>query len=178
MKIHKLARNEIVGGAVLAALSAILMFFTFPIIPGFTFLKLDVSDVVVVIAFLVYGMSTGVLVALCKILIHFLITGAGLAGLIGDLSSLLSTLAFTVPLAWLLNKGQKQIIAYILGILSLTIVLALANYWVLMPLYMKVLNFNIGMPLTKYVIIGVIPFNLVKGTINSFLIFLLSKRLR
>ncbi|UQS82772.1 ECF transporter S component [Bombilactobacillus folatiphilus] len=178
MERNKLARNKLIGGGILAALAALIMFIGIPIIPGFSFLKLDFSDVVVLLAFYLYGMSTGTLVALCKVLVHWLLTGMGLPGIIGDFSSLVSSLAFIIPIILLLQHHQKPLLAYTCGTLSLTIFLSLANYFILMPIYMAVLNFNIGMPIAKYVLYGVIPFNLVKGVILSILSILLTHRLK
>jgi len=43
---------------------------------------------------------------------------------------------------------------------------------------MKVLNFNINMPISRYVAIGVIPFNLIKGIVLSLISILIVKHLR
>lgn len=62
--------------------------------------------------------------------------------------------------------------------LCLTAVMSIANYFFVMPLYMKVLNFNINMPISRYVAIGVIPFNLIKGIVLSLISILIVKHLR
>lgn len=178
MERSKLAHNKVIGGALLTALATLVMYIEIPLIPGFSFLKMDVSDVVVLLAFGLYGISTGTLVAFCKVLLHWVLMGMNVASLIGDFSSLLSSLAFIIPIVLLLRNDHANWLAYGCGTLSLTIVLSLANYFILMPLYMTVLNFHIGMPVAKYVLFGVVPFNLVKGVINSILSILLTRRLK
>lgn len=178
MEIHKIAHNKLVGGAVLAALSALIMYVSIPIIPGFTFLKLDISDVIIVIAFFAYGYSTGLLTAFCKILLHWVLTGMNVTSLIGDFSAFLSTIAFVLPLVYFWKKDRYHLTALLMATLCLTVVMSIANYFFVMPLYMKVLNFNINMPISRYVAIGVIPFNLIKGIVLSLISILIVKHLR
>ncbi|MEO2873773.1 ECF transporter S component, partial [Lacticaseibacillus paracasei] len=60
-KVHRL-----VGIALLAAIGYVLMMFSFPIIPAFPFLKLDLSDLVVLLGGLLYGPAGGIGVAFIR----------------------------------------------------------------------------------------------------------------
>ncbi len=77
-KVHRL-----VGIALLAAIGYVLMMFSFPIIPAFPFLKLDLSDLVVLLGGLLYGPVGGIAVAFVRSLVHFALTGGGVVNLIG-----------------------------------------------------------------------------------------------
>ena len=83
-KVHRL-----VGIALLAAIGYVLMMFSFPIIPAFPFLKLDLSDLVVLLGGLLYGPVGGIAVAFVRSLVHFALTGGGVVNLIGDWPPLL-----------------------------------------------------------------------------------------
>ena len=55
------------------------------------------------------------------------------------------------------------------------------NYFVITPLYLMFLGLNanqmLGMPLTNYVLIGIVPFNLIKGFIVSAAFLVLHAKL-
>ncbi|NVY95754.1 ECF transporter S component [Lactobacillus sp. DCY120] len=178
MKFLKVASNRIVGGAVLAALATLVMLVAVPLLPGFTFLKLDLSDIVVLLAFFAYGPAVGVLVAFCKVLLAWLLTGLSLGGLVGNFAALISTLSFCGPIYWLWNKDRWHGQALVTGIISLTIMMALANYYFLLPVYMQVMGWQINMSLSHYLMWGVVPFNLIKGAINSSLFLILWQRIK
>ena len=62
--------------------------------------------------------------------------------------------------------------------LGMTVIMAAANYWVITPLYIKVLGMKITIPLVKMVLLGVVPFNLIKGIVIGGLTTLLVPKLR
>ncbi|MFK5261266.1 ECF transporter S component, partial [Lactiplantibacillus plantarum] len=78
---------RLVGIALLAAIGYVLMMFSFPIIPAFPFLKLDLSDLVVLLGGLLYGPVGGIAVAFVRSLVHFALTGGGVVNLIVSLGS-------------------------------------------------------------------------------------------
>lgn len=175
---EKLTHNKPVSGAIFVAMSVLLMFIQFPIIPIFPFLKMDFSDVIVLIAFFTLGMPMGILVTTCKVFLHWILMGMQVTGLIGDVASWVSTLAFIIPIYLLYCHKKKWLICFVTGIISLAVIMSLANYFAVMPLYMKVVNLQIGMPLGKYVAMGVLPFNLIKGILNSVVFYLIFRRLK
>ena len=88
------------------------------------------------------------------------------------------------------RKRIFAVYALIIGVLSMTLVAGVCNYFVLIPLYAKVLgipmeqivllsskiNHSIS-NLATLVIYGVVPFNLLKGIVLAVLIILLYKKL-
>ncbi|MBB1164338.1 ECF transporter S component [Lacticaseibacillus rhamnosus] len=174
-KVHRL-----VGIALLAAIGYVLMMFSFPIIPAFPFLKLDLSDLVVLLGGLLYGPVGGIAVAFVRSLVHFALTGGGVVNLIGDLAAFIASVGFLLPVVYTIrgkHRIWRQIEGLVLGTLSLTVVMSVLNWLVITPMYMAVFNFNLGMSLTKYVLIGVVPFNLIKGVVISVAFFAIAKAL-
>lgn len=166
--MHSSRLHKMVGVAVLAAIGFVLMNFAIPIIPAFPFLTLDLSDLVILLAALLYGVSGGVEVALIRSLLHFVITGASVVTLIGDTAAFLASLAFMLPLALLVKNHynwQRALSGIVIGTLALTVVMSLLNYFVLMPMYVSALGFKLNVSLGTYVLAGVVPFNLIKGVV-------------
>lgn len=166
--------QKLVGVSVLAAASLIISFFSFPLIPAVPFLKMDFGDIPILLGMFAYGPGWGILVAFLRSFLHYLFT-AGEGGIpIGDFAAFISSASLTLPIFFTLNKwgSQKlaQIGASVSGALSLTVVLSALNYFVLVPLYQAVMNFDVG-PMRDYLVGAVIPFNMAKGFIVSLVFF-------
>ena len=169
--------HDIVGVSIFAALGTILMFFEFPVLLWLPFLKVDLSDVVAVIGTFAFGPVGGILIALLKSMVHLLVTGTGLAGLIGDGAAFVGSVALLLPFAHFWKK-DKKIMAVIAGTLSLTVIMSLLNYFVVMPLYMNVVGMQLNMSLSKYVATGVVPFNIIKALIISAAVIIIYPRIK
>ena len=173
--------KKLVGVSMLAAVAFILMFFAFPIIPGVTFLKIDFSDIPVLLGMFLYGPVAGIAVAVIRTILHYVQTGGDAGYPIGDTASLIASLAYCLPIYYLMrNKAENTknlLLANTLGTVSLTVILSVLNAYVLIPLYFAVLHFSVG-PIQKYVFYGVVPFNLIKGIIVSTVFVALYKKLK
>lgn len=166
--------QKLVGVSVLAAASLIISFFSFPLIPAVPFLKMDFGDIPILLGMFAYGPGWGILIAFLRSFLHYLFT-AGEGGIpIGDFAAFISSVSLTLPIFFTLNKwgSQKlsQIGASLSGALSLTAVLSVLNYFVLIPIYQAVMNFDVG-PIRDYLVGAVIPFNMAKGFIVSLVFF-------
>ena len=174
--------------ALLGAISSILLFLNFalPIFPSF--IKMDVSDAPALIASFALGPQYGAFVELVKNLINLTHTTTG--G-IGELANFTIGCAYVLPagLIYRRNKTLRTAVrAIALGVVSMTVVAALMNYFVLIPLYSKLMPLEtiISMyqainpyadTLGKVVLMSIVPFNILKGTITGILTFALYKRL-
>ncbi|WP_304652066.1 ECF transporter S component [uncultured Ligilactobacillus sp.] len=167
--------------ACLAAISYLLMFLSFVVVPIVPFMKLDFSDIPILLAFFILGPLGGIQVAFLRSLLYFLIAGPSLPQLIGVSLSLVATLAFCLPLYYLLkNKSLiwQSVIGAVLGAtLSLTVVLSLLNWLVTIPLYMNLLGMKLSLPLGQLILFGVVPFNLIKGIVIGTAFILVYKKL-
>lgn len=194
--------------AMIGAIAFVVMKFEFPIMPGVSFLKMDFSDVIVVITTFIFGISGGVAVAAIKCLLYLIFAGFALPSLVGELAAFLASMAFALPFYFLAGsvkeEDRKSLKGYLLpalglllGVLSLTVVMALTNQFLLTPVYAytsvpqaagmhmsyaQLLTFTeqtylgkmLHIPSMSSYIMGIIvPFNLIKGAINSVVVYIL-----
>lgn len=173
--------HQLVGVAALAGLGVIMMGFEIPIMPAFPFLKLDPSDLTILLGVLIFGVSGGIEVAVIRSFLHFIITGASVVNLIGDSAALLASIAFMLPLALIVRRGytaRRAAAGLAVGTVMLTLVMSVLNYFVLMPMYAAAFGMTLPVSLMRYVLIGVVPFNLIKGTAISTLFLVLARTLQ
>ena len=169
--------------AMLAALSAVLMFFEFPL--GFiapSFYEFDFSEVPVLVGTFSMGPIAGVVIEFVKILVKFLIKGTSTGG-VGELANFLIGCSFILP-AGFIYKYKKTRVGAIVGMLTGTVAMAAIG----VPLYSSF------MPLTEIIKMGqaifpaidgtftfclycVGPFNIIKGLIISVVVFIIYKPL-
>ena len=177
--------------AILAAMATILMLIEIPL--GFApdFYKLDFSEVPVLIGAFALGPIAGILIEAIKILLNFLINGTITFG-IGELANFLIGLALVVPASLLYIKHRTRKYAMIglgIGILSMTVLGGLLNAFVLLPIYASVFGMTVDglvaigtalnpsiTSLTGFILLAVVPFNLIKGFLVSFIVVLVYKR--
>ena len=178
--------------AMLVAVATPLMMFDFPIpiFPGFY--QFDLSYFPVVISTFSMGPVAGFITAVLKNLISFLIAGTftDSAG-IGALADTLIGLSFILPAGLIYRKmhTKKGAIASLSIALAVVSVFSCAfNYWFLIPTYSKFFGLDavLGMAQSacKYVtdvkgiiVLGTLPFNLLKWLVISILTILTYKPL-
>lgn len=167
--------QKMIAVAMFAAMAVVLQYMAFPVIPAFSFMKVDFSDIPVMLSMFLFGPGAGILTAFLRSALHLLTTGLEPTNMVGDVASFLATSLFTLPMFYFFNKGtssrKNKILGVVTGIFALTVFMSLANYFVITPLYLSFYGVTatqfLGTSLGQYVAIGVIPFNLVKGIIVS-----------
>ena len=178
----------------LGAVSAVLMLLSFPVpflVPPFV--KMDFSELPVLIGAFAMGPVAGVFIELIKNLLNLVLNGSTTGG-IGELSNFVIGCAFVVPagLIYRRNKTKKSaLIGMGCGTVFMAALGCLSNAFVMFPLYSTVM----GIPMEQFVAMGtainsavdnlftfiilcMAPFNLMKGIVISLITFLLYKRLR
>ena len=178
--------------AMLAAVAAVLMLFEFPVPFAPPFYELDFSEVPVLLGAFALGPAAGATIELVKILLNFVVNGTDTGG-IGEFANFLIGCSFIVP-AGIIYKRHKSfktaILGLIVGTLSLAIVGAFLNYYLLLPVYSKIYGAPIQAfvdmanainpaitDLKTFVMYAVIPFNLFKGIVVSSMVILIYKKL-
>lgn len=177
-KIH-----QMVGVSCLSALAFILMMFEFPILPVAPYLKMDFSDLPVLIGGFIYGPVAGVMIAVLKCLIHALTRGFSAGELVGILGNFLSSMSLLLPFYWVWKHKEwsfkRQLwLGSLLSTITLVVVMALLNWWVLTPLYMALWNWKSTLPIPELIAVAVVPFNLIKGVLVSLVFSLVAVRLK
>ncbi len=176
--------------AVMSAVAMVLQFIevSIPIMPSF--IKLDFSDIPELVITFAYGPLAGALVCLLKNIIHLPLSGSAF---IGELSNFLLGCCFVIPAGLIYKKHKTKKTAFIasaLGALIMGICSIPINYFLIYPLYIKVLGlpyeaiigmYQVLLPaadnLLKALLIFNLPFTVVKGLIDAAVTFLIYKRL-
>ncbi len=187
----KLTTKNLVKISVLGAIGMVLMFFDLSVwfAPGF--LKLDVSDLPALLGAFAMGPMAGVIIQFLKNILSLLIEGTATGG-VGELSNFFvgSVFCYTAGCIYYRNKTFKNAILGLgLGVITMTIAASLSNYFIVFPLYSKVMIpmdkiVEMGSKVNRHVVdfkslilYSVVPFNLLKGTVTSAVTLLLYKKL-
>ncbi|MCT4605074.1 MAG: ECF transporter S component [Marinisporobacter sp.] len=181
--------NGLTKVAILSVVAYLIMFIELPIffLPGF--LKIDFSDLPALIGGLALGPAAGVMIELIKNILHF-VTKTTTGG-VGEFANFLVGIALIIPASISYQKYRTQrgaMTGIIIGIVSMGIVGALANYYMLLPFYAKVMpleqiiSFSAVanaaiVDMKTLVLYGVIPFNLIKGMMVAILTGFLYKKI-
>lgn len=169
--------------AIMAALSAVLMFveFSIPIMPAF--IKLDISDLPALITSYAFGPVCGVAVCLVKNLIHLFATNT--FG-VGELSNFIhgAVFVFVAGMFYKYHHNRKfAFIGAIAGDFAMAAMSFFINYFFVYPIYIKLMlpeEQIIGMysailpsvdSLWKAILIFNVPFTFVKGLISVAITF-------
>ena len=177
--------QKMVSIAMLAAIGTVLQFVAFPIMPAFSFLKIDFSDIPILLGMFLYGPLAGVITAFVRSLLHLFLTGLAPQNMVGDFASFLASSIFTLPIFYFFGKKKNirtnRIVGLVSGILALTIFMSIANYFVITPIYLQLYGVTtqqfLGTSLASYVAIGIAPFNLIKGLLVSGVFLVLHAKL-
>ncbi|MBQ1234768.1 MAG: ECF transporter S component [Oscillospiraceae bacterium] len=187
--MKKMKTRTLVFLALMAAVATILMYFEMPLPFMPPFLKLDLSSLPVVLTSFIMGPVQSLFVVLVKDLVHLISTQTG--G-VGELADFIMTAAFSLTAGGLYHGMKKThrgvVMGCVTGILAITVAALAANYFLLIPFYSKImpieaivaacnaLNSNIN-DISGYYWFGVLPFNLIKGTVVCLVTVFTYKRL-
>lgn len=165
----KIDVTKIVLIGVFCALSYIAMMFVK--IPVVLFLKYEPKDVIITICGLIYGPLSSFVVSVIVSFIEMISVSE--TGIIGFLMNVISTCTFSCTAALVYKKGKNiksAVAGLVVGTLVMTTAMILWNY-IITPLYMNVSRQQvIGLLVPAF-----LPFNLVKGSLNAALTYLLYK---
>lgn len=171
--VDKRTRKMVVIG-ILAAVAWIVSTFSFPLLYWAPFLKIDFSDIPILLGMYIYGPLPGVGVAAVRSLLSYVGSGGEAGFPIGDTTAFLATLSYTLPMYYLIKgrkpKMKRTILASSLATISLTITMSILNWGFIAPMYMRVMGFSVG-PMREYLTVSVVPFNILKGIFVSVVFF-------
>jgi len=170
MKNLKSTKNLAVMG-VLAAISIILITVVhFPIIPSAPFLEYEPGDVPIYMIAFLFGPLSGFIVT---IVVSFIqgITVSASSGIIGIIMHIFATGSFVLIAGNIYNMKKSRLqlaIALIAGIIVMVVTMSLWNI-IFTPIFMGVPRSAV----MEMLVPAIIPFNLFKAGVNSFITFLL-----
>ena len=174
--------------AMLAAMSSVLMFFSFsvPFMPSF--IKMDFSELPALIASFAIGPLSGAAVCLVKNLVNLFFTTTG--G-IGELSNFLLGVFFVVP-AGIIYKIKKErlgaFIGSIVGAAAMAGLSVASNYFIVYPIYTKFMPLEAIIEAYQAIFSGVtslldcliifnMPYTFLKGLCSVAITFLIYKHI-
>ncbi len=191
----KFNTRQLITIAILASMAGVLMFPIFeiqlPFLPPFY--KLDFSEIPVLIgAFAIHPLA-GVIIEVIKILIALIIKGGSITMGVGEFANLLIGIAYVVPASYIYHKHKTRknaIIGLCVGTLSIAVIGAILNAFVLLPVYAYFFGMDMSVliamgtavnggitNLFTFVIFATVPFNLIKGVLVSLIVIVIYKRI-
>lgn len=192
-KTGLLSVKNVVLIGMFGALAAVVMMIEFPlpmIVPAFY--ELDLSEVPALVGTFAIGPAAGVMIEAVKILMKLLLKPTSTA-YVGELANFCIGCTYLLPagLLYMRNKSRKSALT---GMVAGTIVMAaagcLVNAYILLPFYSRFygmpLETLIGMgtainsaidSVLTFVVIAVVPFNIIKGILVSAVTLMIYKRI-
>jgi riboflavin transporter FmnP len=192
----RISTKELVIISLLSGLSYVLMLIHLPF-KYLGFLEMEFSDIPAAFAALQYGPLAGVFVELVKNLIKA--ATATTTGWVGELANFIISAAYIVPVGILykIKKLEKRktgrwyiIMTFAAGTVTMAIAGILLNYYVTVPLFAKLFggmdtvvgaasgHMSAIKDLKTLVLIGITPFNILKGAAISVISYYTYKYLR
>lgn len=185
------ARRVAVVG-LFSAISAVLMLFELPLWFAPSFYELDFSEIPVMICAFSMGPVAGVTAELCKVLLKLVLKGTTTA-FVGDFANFVvgCTLVLPASIIYYINKSKRMAITGLaVGTVMMAAFGSVFNALYLLPKFSTLFGMPeeaiIGMGaaingrITSFwtlALYAVVPFNIVKGTIDSIVTILLYKHI-
>lgn len=175
--------SKLVKISILAAIGYILMFIAIPIPALFPdFLKIDISDLPVLLGGMALGPIAGIWIAFLKNLLQ-LVTGFSTTGGVGELANFIIGGSFVWIVSFIYSNKKNikgVIIGLLLGIITMTIVGCIANYVLILPFYSTIMPIdqviNMGSKINPlitnkitFILWIIAPFNLIKSSLISLI---------
>ena len=188
-KANRFSLRILTVTAVLSAIAFVLAFLEFPVPLSPPFARMDLSDLPALIGAFAFGPFVGVLIEMVKNVLQ--LTTTATEG-VGELANFLMGTAFvlTAGMIYQRHKTKKTaLLACLTGSFVMGIAAALANYYILLPLFEQfmpldqlIASFEAYIPFihSKWdvVLFNAFPFNLLKGLVISLITMLSYKKLR
>jgi riboflavin transporter FmnP len=173
--------RKLVVLSLLTGIALLMEYLNFPLPLFPTILKLDFSEVPALIGAFLFGPLSGVMIELLKNALHFLLYGSETGIPLGQIANFLAGSLFIVTTVTLSRriKGIKgMVIGTTVATILMTILLTVANYYVLFPLYSYLIHWTVtGAAKNALIFYGVLPFNLIKGILIAVIFIPLYQKL-
>lgn len=193
MNNKRLSTRKIVMIGMMSAVATIIYYLDFGI-PALlpSFIKLDFSNVISLLAGFAMGPLEGVIVCLVKNLVHFVIKGAATTYGIGEIFDFVTSAFFVLVSATIYRRNRTKkgaLIATLCGMLAFTAISLPLNYFIVYPIYIKAFGgeaailgaYKAIIPSVKNLFSALcifnLPFTFVKGLLCSIITVLVYKPL-
>lgn len=186
-----LSPRALVFIAVLGALSSLLMAFEFPLPFAPAYMKFEISDLPALFAGFFLGPVAGALTEVIKILLKLVLVGSSTA-FVGEGMNLMCALAYVMPatIFYHLHRTKRgALTALVTSSLVASVFAVLANQYLAIPMYVRLYKIPLAVilkmaaatnpfvhSLTDFLLLTILPFNLIKYTMVSFLTYMVYKK--
>ena len=188
-KTNLMSTKTISKIGLLSAIAYVLMFISVPLPIFPVFLKIDLSDIPAIFGGMSLGPVAGLIIVVIKNFLQALT--ASTTGGVGEFANIMIGGAYVLIICLFYKKWKTYktvIVGALLGIVAMTIMGCIMNYYVMLPLYANFMPMeeiiqagNIINPrvtdLYSFVIWMIAPFNILKGFIMTIAILPLFKKI-
>lgn len=180
MKNNSLKLRSFVTIAMLSSISFILMVLNFPL-PWFpAYLEIDFSDVPALIGTITMGPVAGILIELFKNFLDWIFKGAETGVPVGHIANFVTGLLFIFPVYYIYKKFTNikgLLIGLVVGTIIMSAGMSILNYLVFLPMYTYFLGWG-SFNMYETIVLGILPFNIVKGILLTFVAVLLFRTMK
>lgn len=174
--------KKMVTVGMLSGISYLLMWLSFPLPLLPPFLSVDFSDVPALLAAIIFGPVAGITVEAIKNILHYIVQGSMTGVPVGQLANFTAGVLFILPTYFIFNKIRTTKglgLGLVVGTVSMAVIMSVLNYYIFLPAFTYFLNVPSGSSaqMIEGIVKGILPFNIIKGLIVTFLFLLLYKKL-
>lgn len=189
---RRMKTKKLVLVAMLGAISAVLMLIEMSVPLVLPFIKMDFSELPIILGGFILGPGAGAGIIVIKILLNFVFNGSTTAG-VGEVANFVLSISYMLPSVLIYQRKKTRkwaALSMVIGTVTASIVSVFMNTYVMFPVYGAAFH----MPMEEIVAIGmavnpavhdlltlmlfsVFPFNLFKYGVVSVLTFFVYKRL-
>lgn len=189
---RKITTKQLVMIGMLGAISTILMLFEFPIPLTPTFVRMDFSELPIILGGFMMGPLAGFLIIVIKIGLNLILNGTTTMG-VGELANMIGSVTYMIPAVLVyrrLKTKKGAALALILGTIVTSVGAIFGNMYLIFPVYAKLYGMSMdaiiamGTATNPYVTdmftlmcFSLFPFNVVKYGVVSIITFAAYKRL-
>jgi riboflavin transporter FmnP len=186
-----LSVKALTTSALLGVLAYLCMLVRFPLPFMPPFMDFDIAGVAEAIGCFLNGPAAGVFIVAVKLLIK-LATNGSASAFTGELINFMLSCSFIIPAWFVYSRGKnlrRAALGLAAGTLAATVVACVANVYLIIPLYAKLYGFDMNAVIAmtravnkyvdsvpKLVLLGIMPFNLIKWGVSSAVVCALHDR--
>lgn len=176
--MRRVNSQRIASIGILSALSLVILFAipTIKLFPAVPFLELDFADIPIFIATFLYGPLTGLAITITICVIQG-ITISAVSGIMGILMHFVATGSFVIVSGLIYKRFHTfkgAIVSLIAGIFAWNIVMIPFNL-LITPIFLNLFFNTPKEAIYDYLVPFIIPFNLIKSSLNALITLLLYK---
>lgn len=176
----------------LGAISAVLMLLNtaVPFVP--TFIKIDLSELPIILGAFMMGPLSGLMIILVKIVLHLVMSGTD-SMFVGEFANVVGSVSYMIPAVLIYKKIRTKkgaVLSMAVGTIVTSVISIISNTFFVFPAYAKVY----GMPMDAIISMGtavnpgihdlftmmlysILPFNIFKFALVSIITFFVYKKI-